>query len=685
MATPNYYKLSEGGFGFLEDNIFKTIDLATLAADVVKGGTQDPLFAGLSPNVGTITGSGAAAQLLRDGGKGTVTEGELAGLAQQYLKQAYNIDLGSLPTYDISNLLSPGQYRQPGDTRAMIQAASLADFQKGLPAIGQSTVANTQPPPGTSPTGGGQLPGQTIEAAGTTTPPVGTAGGQTQITPVPFKAGLDNTQKLGIQNLVLSGRVFNETDAKNYAYATGQTNWQQFVGKSGEQILGTTAYQGKSAEQVAQETAAREAGYAERAAAQPPTSTQGETSFKAGLSDAQKQSIQNLLNKPVDQWTETDKKNWNYATNNAPLPKGPTGGATPPGAGGVSEVAKPEEKGEPPSAGVTAIDVLDYLGVSNSLTESDVTNQALMSPEFQLLLDRINARDTSSVAAAEVLKQALETKFAGDKSNLEQKLSEVGLTFSGIRATQVKALADDLAASELAVDRKLASQLMDSNFDLKEAIMNIASDIIKDASKGREEAIAQLNKAGLAVVGNQLIPTLESQRQTLSAEMDAAKFELEQAKFVLSKAKTTADIEEANRRIDLAEREYQLSVSREQRLGGGGTSGTITGGLSEIDVLAKSYLAGESLGNIGLKRGAVLLRAEEIQREELLNQMSDPEFLAMQIDEAQAKGEVFQDTLQDLRALGVPEESIRAAVKFRIDKTNYEQQNTGFFRRLFSF
>src|SRR3990167_1253193 len=512
MAIPNYYKLSEGGFGFLEDNIFKTIDLATLAADVVRGGTQDPLFAGLSPNLGTITGSGAAAQLLRDGGKGTVTEGELAGLAQQYLKQAYNIDLGSLPTYDISNLLSPGQYRQPGDTRAMIQAASLADFQKGLPAIGQSTAANTQPPPGASPTGGGQLLGQTVQAAGTTTPPVGTAGGQTQITPVPFKTGLDNTQKLGIQNLVLSGRVLNETDAKNYAYATGNTNWQQFVGKSGEQILGTTAYQGKSAEQEAQETAAREAGYAERAAAQPPTPAQGETPFKDGLSDIQKQSIQNLLNKPEDQWTETDKKNWNFATNNAPLPKGPTGGATPPGAGGVSEVAKPEEKGEPPSAGATAVDVLNYLGIPDFPSEQELIAGVLDSAEFGLKNEGAELRRLVAEGNAAEARAKLEAKFSKDKTVLEQKMAESGLTFSGIRATQVKSLADDLASSELGVDRELASKLLDINLDLKDAIFSIAADLIKDAAGERKEAIDQLNKVGLAVVDGKLVQTLESRR-----------------------------------------------------------------------------------------------------------------------------------------------------------------------------
>lgn len=47
--------------------------------------------------------------------------------------------------------------------------------------------------------------------------------------------------------------------------------------------------------------------------------------FIAGLSDSQKSSILSLSqNKPSDQWTATDLKNWNYATNNAPLPQAKT-------------------------------------------------------------------------------------------------------------------------------------------------------------------------------------------------------------------------------------------------------------------------------------------------------------------------------------------------------------------------
>ena len=61
-----------------------------------------------------------------------------------------------------------------------------------------------------------------------------------------YKPGLSDPQKQSIENLIKTGRVFNETDAKNYAYATGQSNWQQYVGKTGSQISGGGAPTGAS-------------------------------------------------------------------------------------------------------------------------------------------------------------------------------------------------------------------------------------------------------------------------------------------------------------------------------------------------------------------------------------------------------------------------------------------------------
>jgi hypothetical protein len=68
-------------------------------------------------------------------------------------------------------------------------------------------------------------------AAPVTTQPTYTA--PTSPTPT-----LNDAQRQSITNLVNSGRAFTETDARNYAYATGAPDYTQFVGKTGAQITG---------------------------------------------------------------------------------------------------------------------------------------------------------------------------------------------------------------------------------------------------------------------------------------------------------------------------------------------------------------------------------------------------------------------------------------------------------------
>jgi len=47
---------------------------------------------------------------------------------------------------------------------------------------------------------------------------------------IKFRSNLTPNQRQGITNLVNSGRLFSKADARNYAYAIGEKNWQQFVG-----------------------------------------------------------------------------------------------------------------------------------------------------------------------------------------------------------------------------------------------------------------------------------------------------------------------------------------------------------------------------------------------------------------------------------------------------------------------
>lgn len=81
-------------------------------------------------------------------------------------------------------------------------------------------------------------------------------GAEPQMQEIDFIEGLSAEQINSITNLVDTGREFNETDAKNFAFATGTEDWQQFVGMTGQDILGTTVEteQGESLLQRVNET-----------------------------------------------------------------------------------------------------------------------------------------------------------------------------------------------------------------------------------------------------------------------------------------------------------------------------------------------------------------------------------------------------------------------------------------------
>tara|TARA_Y100000310_G_C20680959_1_gene815914 strand:+ start:517 stop:2553 length:2037 start_codon:yes stop_codon:yes gene_type:complete len=75
-------------------------------------------------------------------------------------------------------------------------------------------------------------PGGTVQAAGfDTSAPADSVFTEPVIN---FKEGLSQEQQDSITNLLKSNRAFTETDARNYAFAIGESNFQQFIGKKGE-------------------------------------------------------------------------------------------------------------------------------------------------------------------------------------------------------------------------------------------------------------------------------------------------------------------------------------------------------------------------------------------------------------------------------------------------------------------
>jgi hypothetical protein len=135
-------------------------------------------------------------------------------------------------------------------------------------------------------------------------------------------------------------------------------------------------------------------------------------------------------------------------------------------------------------------------------------NEYLNSAEGKLELERQELENMTAQAKAERTKEQLESKYQSEKESLENKLASDGLAFSGIRGTQVKALADSLAASLLDTDRELASKLLEADINFRETVLDGVADLLKDAQNERDDAISQLNKMGYAVIGDQILPTL---------------------------------------------------------------------------------------------------------------------------------------------------------------------------------
>lgn len=159
-------------------------------------------------------------------------------------------------------------------------------------------------------------------------------------------------------------------------------------------------------------------------------------------------------------------------------------------------------------------------GADASVSEIDLINQWLNSTEGQLAMERAELDGLTAEQKNEVAKQALDQKYEQELSALNERLAANGLAFSGIRGSQVKALADSLATSKLAADREFASKLLDADLNFRETILDGVASLISAAEKDDDDAIKQLNLAGYAVVGGELIPTLSMLKEQRIAEVD---------------------------------------------------------------------------------------------------------------------------------------------------------------------
>lgn len=219
----------------------------------------------------------------------------------------------------------------------------------------------------------------------------------------------------------------------------------------------------------------------------------------------------------------------------------------------------PSADGTAPVGGETATTTItsETIYPSASPTEGDLVNEFLTSEEGRMLLEKRELGEMSDQMASEEAKRLLEAKYQSDRTTLEQNLAESGLAFSGIRNTQLKALSDNLAASELNLDRKLASKLLESNLTLREGILKGVEDLIKRAADKDKEAIQQLNAVGLAVVNGELVPTLASRNADRAAEQQE-----------IANARAQANFELSERRLAISEANAARAEARFQQLYG---------------------------------------------------------------------------------------------------------------------
>lgn len=207
------------------------------------------------------------------------------------------------------------------------------------------------------------------------------------------------------------------------------------------------------------------------------------------------------------------------------------------------------------SAGTPASSALSSLGINLPEVPSsqELLDAALGSPEFKLASDRIQAGALGATAEAEASKESLRKEADASTDNFIESMGRRGLFFSGETKTGIQNIADSLATSIVGADRKLAQQLLESDFDLRETVFNMVESVAKDAAAGRKEALDALEKVGLTVVGDKVVPTLAGRAQTRLEQQADIKNELDQAKFELSTAKTLQAMENAQIRLELAE------------------------------------------------------------------------------------------------------------------------------------
>ena len=252
-----------------------------------------------------------------------------------------------------------------------------------------------------------------------------------------------------------------------------------------------------------------------------------------------------------------------------------------PGQTPTTSPAAPPTTSTEPTIGTSGITATQAAGsIPQAPTAEEVMNTVLNSSGFQNFMQRNKASTLFATGEAEAQKALLESKSSAATKDFINSMGRRGLFFSGETEGGIQALAESLATSKLGVDRALAKDLLDADFNTRDEILKQVEGIVKDAQQGRKEAISALEKVGLTVVGDQVVPTLAAQSAD-RAERNALLAQQREERLQIS-----------------SDRSYQLAIEAGNRAAASANKGTAEERVqSTVSEYASRFVAGATLPN----------------------------------------------------------------------------------------
>lgn len=191
---------------------------------------------------------------------------------------------------------------------------------------------------------------------------------------------------------------------------------------------------------------------------------QSAINFRPGLNAQQQAGIQALSRKPSNQWTDTDRANWNYATNGSAMPgQGvvPTpGGSTPSPMGGTGSYTESMTGGTPTSTGEaqTGTPQSDYEKQLQALYDQIASQQAPTQEEMDAQKQIDNLMSSEAMGLNKIRDQAIPMNFlVGQSAALQRQAiaQQQPLTQRLARLQAQRAGAIDVSKTKLSAAEKI--------------------------------------------------------------------------------------------------------------------------------------------------------------------------------------------------------------------------------------